>query len=107
MIDTYWTHEILAIEDKGPRSLVTGFSDCLAEALQSAFKDATYYIVACGYHVAVGFQQRCATCNGQGQVAKKRSKFLTMTCKACKGQPVVTDVAPRVWTPYAPIKEAV
>lgn len=91
-IPTYWAHSVYAIEDERDRLLVTGFSDTPGEALAAMYSDCTYYQSECGYSVRASLSEICATCQGTGQVPKKRPRLAYKTCPACKGAPRVQQI---------------
>ena len=101
-MNSYWTYEVLSIEGDKKRSLVIAPCDTLAQALAGAFKDATYYIGACGHKVALVFHEMCKACGGSGAVSRapnRRRSYSERPCKVCKGHPIIHEIPEMPWVP--------
>lgn len=96
MRKTYWTVSVQTYHADGSKG-TSCFSDgdALADALAGAFREASYYIIGCGYDVKIELQEVCSTCHNAGTVRGKRGRKRCPVCKGVKPSGYVppTDVA--------------
>lgn len=87
LIPSQWAGDV----GTGNRSLVMFGADTLPEILAKTFECATYY-VAMGYPVTISIEQVCSACHGTGETGGSALFKPRKTCKACKGNPVLSKI---------------
>lgn len=84
---TYWEWTCRTLADGKPGVAASGGRGTLGEALADGFREAAYYIAACGYQARLSVREHCSECHNVGTVRRQgRRVNRRVRCPLCRGR---------------------
>jgi hypothetical protein len=91
---TYWLWDVQTYFDGGKGCSVHSGEPTLERAMAAAYRDASYYILECGYEATITISERCVRCEGTCSVTIGKRSPHERTCPSCRGKGRFQTIGP-------------